>query len=61
MTDTAATERRELECYWCKHPDHGDKVCPVPRLAVGKHGLSGVYPCGCSLSTVIDTMSEELK
>lgn len=45
----------EAECYWCKHPDHGDKVCPVPYLARGKGGLAGSYPCGCAHSTVITT------
>lgn len=39
------------QCYWCKHPDHSEKVCPVPHLATGKHGLAGSYPCGCSLSS----------
>lgn len=42
-------------CYWCQHPDHGNKVCPVPHLAIGKHGLSGSYPCGCTRSTIIDS------
>lgn len=47
------------QCYWCKHPDHDNKVCPVPYLAQGAHGLAGSYPCGCSLSTVIPDAPDE--
>ena len=51
---TTAADERELErCCWCRHPDHGDKVCPVPHFMIGECGLSGLYPCGCTHSTVI--------
>jgi hypothetical protein len=50
-----SNDEQEPMCYWCKHPDHGDKVCPVPYLAIGNYGLSGAYPCGCSHSIVIST------
>lgn len=40
-------------CYWCKHPDHGGKVCAVPYTAIDEKGITNSYPCGCSRSTVL--------
>ena len=52
-----AGEQRERLCYWCKHPDHGDKVCPVPYLARGEGNIVGSYPCGCTHSTVLSDVA----
>lgn len=46
-------------CYWCKHPDHGKGICPVPYTAINEKGITNSYPCGCSQSTtLIQEMSE---
>lgn len=49
----------EQVCYWCKHPDHGEKICPAPYSATNEKGITNSYPCGCSRSTILSEAGKE--